>query len=135
MIRLLCKFCKLPFFTAFIRLKGKPFNCEDDISAYYEVKDCGEIDKLMSKRGKCSWHNGPGHSIYGYMAHCNEFNLQDHKVDKDWYGLPSWYVKAFAYVPRSRENCPTQVLYTRWDNNRSKVFMRGFSAFVNENGK
>ena len=132
MLRLLCKFCKLPFFTAFIRLKGKPFNCEDDISAYYEVKDCGLMDELKSKRGKCYWLNGPS------RAHCNEFNLQDHKVDevdKGWYGLPSNEVIAFAYVPRSRENCPTQVLWDLQDNNLSKVFWRGFSAFVNENGK
>ena len=130
MIRLLCKFCKLPFFTAFIRLKGKPFNCEDDISAYYEVKDCGLMDELEYKKGKCYWLNGPGHEWS--KAHCNELNLQEHKVDKGWYGLSPF---AFVYVPRSRENCPTQVLWDKQDNNLSKVFMRGFSAIVNENGK
>lgn len=119
-------------FTGFIRLKGKPFNCADDISAYYEIKDCGEIDELKSFKSKCYWKNGPN------RERCNEFTLQDAKadeVDKGWYGLPSKEVMAFAYVPRDRENCPSQVMYTRWDDDLSKLFIRIFSASVNENGK
>ena len=44
-------------------------------------------------------------------------------------------VRANAYVPRDRETCPSQVLYTRWDEDLWKVFMRTFSAHVNESGK
>ena len=123
---------KTNIFTGFIRLKGKPFNCADDISAYYEIKDCGEMDELESKKSNCYWTNGPG------RANCNEFSLQDSKadvVDKGWYGLTSREVIAFAYVPKDRENCPSQVMYTRWDDDLSKVIMRIFSASVNENGK
>ena len=76
------------FFTAFIRLKGKPFNCEDDISAYYEIEDCGEIDELRSSfhddNLNCKWENGPNNG-----QDCNEFNLQEFGINdgvaKDWY--------------------------------------------------
>ena len=75
-------------FAGFIRLNGKPFNCADDISAYYEIKDCGEmdelrvsvhwtltLDELKSYKSNCYWKNGPD------PAKCNEFNLQDNKAD------------------------------------------------------
>ena len=90
------------------------------------------MDELKSKKSNCYWTNGPG------RANCNEFSLQDSKadvVDKGWYGLTSREVIAFAYVPKDRENCPSQVMYTRWDDDLSKVIMRIFSASVNENGK
>ena len=68
------------FFTAFIRLKGKPFNCEDDISAYYEIEDCGEIDELRSSfhddNLNCKWDNGPNNG-----QDCNEFNLQEFGIN------------------------------------------------------
>ena len=57
------------------------------------------------------------------------------RVHKGWYGLPSRGTTSSAYVPRDRENCPSQVMYTRWDDDLSKNFMRIFSASVNENGK
>ena len=90
------------------------------------------MDELNSYKSNCYWKNGPGRAI------CNKFSLQDNKadvVDKGWYGLPSRGVTAFAYVPRDRENCPSQVMYTRWDDDLSKSFIRIFSASVNENGK
>ena len=62
-------------FAGFIRLKGKPFNCADDISAYYEIKDCGEMDELKSFKSNCYWKNGPS------RANCNKFSLQDNKAD------------------------------------------------------
>ena len=34
-------------FTAFLKLSGTPFNCAEDITAYYEIEDCGEIDELQ----------------------------------------------------------------------------------------
>ena len=123
-------------FTGFIRLKGKPFNCADDISAYYEIEDCGEIDELRSSNYNnnlnCNWKNGPGNG-----QECNEFNLQPTEVAKGWlkYSLSATGVRANAYVPRDREMCPSQVLYTRWDDDLNKVFIRTFSAHVNESGK
>ena len=112
---------KTNIFTGFIRLKGKPFNCADDISAYYEIKDCGQMDELESPSPTCYWANGPGHQ------NCNGFSLQR---DADLYGLPSRGVKAFVYVPRDRENCPSQAMYTS-----SVLRTLTFSASVNENGK
>ena len=78
------------FFTAFIRLKGQPFNCVDDISAYYEIEDCGEFDELRSSfhddNLNCKWDNGPNNG-----QDCNEFNLQEFGINdgvgKSWYGL------------------------------------------------
>ena len=62
-------------------MKGKPFNCEDDISAYYEVDDCGEIDELKTKgRNNCYWKNGPG------GTNCRKFRLQDNN-ENDKSGL------------------------------------------------
>ena len=90
------------------------------------------MDELKSYKLNCYWKNGPG------RANCNEFSLQDAKADvvnKGWYGLPSREVTAFAYVPRNRENCPSQAMYTRWDDDLSKSFIRIFSAGVIENGK
>ena len=78
------------FLTAFIRLKGQPFNCVDDISAYYEIEDCGEFDELRSSfhddNLNCKWDNGPnnGHD-------CNAFNLQEfgmnEELGKGWHGV------------------------------------------------
>ena len=34
-------------FTDFLKLSGPPFNCAEDIIAYYEIEDCGEIDELQ----------------------------------------------------------------------------------------
>ena len=78
------------FFSAFIRLKGRPFNCGDDISAYYEIEDCGEFDELRSSfhddNLNCKWENGPNNG-----QDCNEFNLQEFGINdgvgKSWYGL------------------------------------------------
>ena len=36
--------------SEFLKLSGTPFNCADDITAYYEIEDCGEIDRLLRKR-------------------------------------------------------------------------------------
>ena len=55
---------------------------------------------------------------------------------KGWHGfLDAKGVRANAYVPRNRETCPSQVLYTRWDEDLRKGFMRSFSAHANESGK
>ena len=90
------------------------------------------MDELKRNRSNCYWVNGPN------RQNCNEFSLQDttsDAVDKGWYGLPSNDVMAHAYVPRHRENCPSQVMYTRWDDDLSKSFIRIFSANVDKNGK
>ena len=71
---------KLYSFEAFIRMNGKPFNCEDDISAYYEIDACGEIDELKTSGSyfggnNCDWRNGPGE------INCQKFHFQDNKED------------------------------------------------------
>ena len=33
--------------SEFLKLSGTPYNCADDITAYYEIEDCGEIDELL----------------------------------------------------------------------------------------
>ena len=35
--------------SEFLKLSGTPYNCADDITAYYEIEDCGEIDELLRK--------------------------------------------------------------------------------------
>ena len=35
--------------SEFLKLSGTPYNCADDITAYYEIEDCGEIDQLLRK--------------------------------------------------------------------------------------
>ena len=35
--------------SEFLKLSGTPYNCADDITAYYELEDCGEIDELLRK--------------------------------------------------------------------------------------
>ena len=40
-----------------------------------------------------------------------------------------------AYVPRNRETCPSQVLYSSVEEDLKKEVIRTFSAYVNESGK
>ena len=35
--------------SEFLKLSGTPYNCADDITAYFELEDCGEIDHLERK--------------------------------------------------------------------------------------
>ena len=44
-------FCPELYFhlSEFLKLSGTPYNCADDIAAYYELEDCGEIDELLRK--------------------------------------------------------------------------------------
>ena len=35
--------------SEYLKLSGTPYNCADDITAYYEIEDCGEIDELLRK--------------------------------------------------------------------------------------
>ena len=35
--------------SEYLKLSGTPYNCADDITAYYELEDCGEIDELLRK--------------------------------------------------------------------------------------
>ena len=44
-------FCPELYFhlSEFLKLSGTPYNCADDITAYYELEDCGEIDELLRK--------------------------------------------------------------------------------------
>ena len=89
------------------------------------------MDELKSYKSNCYWANGPG------RQNCNEFSLQDATTDVVMVPSPreSRVVTAFAYVPRDRENCPSQAMYTGWDDDLGKGFLKIFSASVNENGK
>ena len=51
--------------TEFLKLSGTPFNCADDITAYYEIEDCEEIDEFKTTpNGGCRWENNRNRSNF-----------------------------------------------------------------------
>ena len=99
-------------FSAFLRLNGKPFNCEEDISAFYEITGCGEIDHFKVKKGNCYWKNEPRGTTCAQLDildNNGESILSNENVDM-----------TFAYVPKQfNPSCPSQLLTSVWDDIKS----------------
>jgi len=96
----------------FLRLNGKPFNCEEDISAFYEITGCGEIDHFKVKKGNCYWKNEPRGTTCAQLDildNNGESILSNENVDM-----------TFAYVPKQfNPSCPSQLLTSYWDDIKS----------------
>ena len=53
-------------------MSGTPFNCAEDITAYYEIEDCGEIDKLQLLFSEKENRVLPLQSIFEKVTSCSQ---------------------------------------------------------------
>ena len=118
-------------FSAFLRLNGKPFNCHEDIFAYYEITGCGEIDHFKVKKGNCYWMN----EVRGRT--CARLDITDLGYDS----VLSNDIYAYAYLPKSKQfnpSCPSQIFTSQWDDikstNNYKFYSAGMPGLVMESG-
>ena len=108
----------LTYFTDFLRLQGPPFNCAENVTAYYEIEDCGQIDNFRARWDEpCAWVNG--------RDYCEELDFKD----KNGKYLVNNNTIFEAYIPRNRNTaCTSQVMYSVWDHNIKDDVFRTFAA-------